>query len=119
VGSGGRIDTKNQAISLEHHTFSPHRHAAFTVPDPDDEAGFRDASGRVDRGIRAELVHFLECCRTGATPLNSGESARMNVAVCLAAQESIRRCETVTIAEILASNGLRDEEKGDGSRLAH
>lgn len=97
VGSGGRIDTKNQAISLEHHRFEPHQHLSTTVADPDDEAGFRDASGRIDRGIKAELAHFLNCCRTGSTPLNSGESARLNVAVCLAAQESIRTGTVVNL----------------------
>jgi myo-inositol 2-dehydrogenase / D-chiro-inositol 1-dehydrogenase len=103
VGSGGRIDTKNQAIHLEYHRFDPAEHMSEQVPDPDDEAGFKDASGRVDRGIKAELSHFLDCCRTGATPLNDGKSARLNVAVCLAAQESIRRGEVVTIAEMLGS----------------
>ncbi len=101
VGSGGRIDTRNQAIQLEYHRFNPVEHRTEQVPDPDDEAGFKDASGRVDRGIKAELAHFIECCQTGATPLNDGVSARMNVAICLAAQESIRRGEVVTIDEIL------------------
>ena len=101
VGSGGRIDTKNQAIHLEYHRFDPAEHVSEQVPDPDDEAGFKDASGRVDRGIKAELAHFLNCCRTGEKPLNDGESARLNVAVCLAAQESIRRGEVVTIAEMM------------------
>lgn len=101
VGTAGRIDTKNQAIELTYHRFDPAESTTELVPDPDDEAGFRDASGRVDRGIKAELAHFLECCRTGATPLNDGKSARLNVAVCLAAQESVRRGEVVTIDEIL------------------
>lgn len=101
VGSGGRIDTKNQAIQLDYHRFDPAEHTSETVPDPDDEAGFKDASGRVDRGIKAELVHFLHCCESGAMPLNSGESARWNVAVSLAAQESINRGEVVTIEEIM------------------
>lgn len=104
VGSGGRIDTKNQAIQLEYHRFDPPERTSELVPDPDDEAGFQDASGRVDRGIKAELIHFLECCRTGATPLNDGKSARLNTAVCLAAQESIRRGEVVAIEEILRVN---------------
>ena len=104
VGSGGRIDTKNQAIHLEYHRFDPAEHLSEKIGDPDDEAGFQDASGRVDRGIKAELAHFLECCQTGATPLNDGESARLNVAVCLAAQESVRRGEVVSIDEILAKS---------------
>ena len=101
VGSGGRIDTKNQAIQLDHHRFDPQEHTTEQVPDPDDEAGFKDASGRVDRGIKAELAHFLDCCRTGSTPLNAGAAARMNVAVCLAAQESIATGGVVTIDETL------------------
>lgn len=101
VGSGGRIDTKNQAIHLEYHRFDPEEHTTEQVPDPDDEAGFQDASGRVDRGIKAELAHFLDCCRTGSQPLNDGAAARQNVAVCLAAQEAIRRGKVVAIEEIL------------------
>lgn len=101
VGSGGRVDTKNQAIHLEYHRFDPAERTEEIVPDPDDEAGFQDASGRVDRGIKAELTHFVECCQTGSIPLNSGAAARMNVAICLAAQESIRRGEVVTIKEVL------------------
>ena len=104
VGSGGRIDTKNQAIHLEYHRFDPAEHLSEKIGDPDDEAGFQDASGRVDRGIKAELAHFLECCQTGATPLNDGESARLNVAVCLAAQESVKRGEVVSIDEILTES---------------
>ncbi len=101
VGSGGRIDTRNQAIFLEHHRFDPQEYTSRQVADPDDEAGFKDASGRVDRGIKAELAHFLECCQTGATPLNDGESARLNIAVCLAAQESIRSGQVIFINDVL------------------
>lgn len=101
VGSGGRIDTKNQAVRFEYHRFDPPEYISELVPDPDDEAGFTDASGRVDRGIKAELSHFLNCCRTDSQPLNDGKSARMNVAVCIAAQESITRGQTVTIEEVL------------------
>lgn len=102
VGSNGRIDTRNQAISLSCHRFEPRSQFEETVPDDDDEAGFRDAAGRVDRGIKAELAHFLNCCQTGADPLNNGSSARNNMAICIAAQESIRRGEIVTIDEITA-----------------
>ncbi|MCA9082462.1 MAG: Gfo/Idh/MocA family oxidoreductase [Planctomycetaceae bacterium] len=104
VGSQGRIDTWNQALRLSYHQFEPRQHAEELVPDADDEAGFRDASGRVDRGIKAELAHFVECCRTGQQPLNNGNAARLNVAVCLAAQESIRRGEVVTLDEILTAS---------------
>ncbi|MEQ9409537.1 MAG: Gfo/Idh/MocA family oxidoreductase [Fuerstiella sp.] len=104
VGSKGRIDTRNQAIQLAYHRFDPAEQFQERVPDPDDEAGFRDASGRVDRGIKAELAHFVNCCWTGDRPLNDGVSARLNMAVCLAAQESIERGQTITIAEILGEN---------------
>ena len=101
VGDAGRIDTRNQAIHLSYHRFDPAEHMEEKVPDPDDDAGFQDASGRVDRGIKAELEHFMHCCRTGEQPLNDGASARMNVAVCLAAQQSIRSGGVVIIDEIL------------------
>jgi len=100
VGTNGRIDTKNQAIHLEYHQFEPAEHFQETVPDPDDEAGFQDASGRVDRGIKAELAHFVDCCQTGTRPLNDGESARWNVAVCLAAQQAIATGEVVQISDL-------------------
>lgn len=100
LGSGGRIDTWNQARRLTHHRFDVPERLEMDVADFPDEAGFRDASGRIDRGIRPELLHFLECCRTGATPLTDGRSARESVILCLAAQESIRRGEAVTCAEI-------------------
>ncbi|MCA9066072.1 MAG: Gfo/Idh/MocA family oxidoreductase [Planctomycetaceae bacterium] len=101
VASNGRIDSRNQALHLEWHVFEPREHHQETVPDSDDEAGFRDAAGRVDRGIRAELIHFLECCQNGTTPLNDGRAALMTVAVCLAGQESLRRGEVVAIDEVL------------------
>ncbi|MCR9199416.1 MAG: Gfo/Idh/MocA family oxidoreductase [Planctomycetaceae bacterium] len=102
VGTNGRIDTKNQAIHLEYHQFAPAEHFQETVPDPDDEAGFQDASGRVDRGIKAELAHFVECCQTGERPLNDGESARWNVAVCLAAQQAVATGQVVKISDLLS-----------------
>lgn len=104
VGTSGRIDTWNQAQRLVHHRFELPERFELTVADWPDEAGFQDASGRIDRGILPELRHFVECCHTGSTPLTDGVSARMSVAVCLAAQESIRRAESVTIEEILETN---------------
>ena len=98
-GSGGRIDTLNQARKLVHHRFDLPERTEIDVADYPDEAGFVDAAGRLDRGIQPELKHFVECCRTGQSPLTDGPSARMSVAVCLAAQESIRREEVVTIEE--------------------
>jgi len=102
LGTAGRINTFNQAIRLEHHRFDPTETTAHAVPDPDDEAGFRDASGRVDRGIKAELEHFVECCRTGRQPLNDGHAALSNVAVCLAAQQSIATGQVVSIEDVIS-----------------
>ena len=102
AGSSGRIDTLNQAKKLTHHRFDLPERTEIDVPDFPDEAGFVDASGRLDRGIRPELLHFIECCRTGQQPLTDGESARLSVAVCLAAQQSIRRGEMVTIEEMVS-----------------
>jgi len=96
VGTKGRIDTRNQAIQLSYQRFEPSEHVQETVPDPD-EIGFKDASGRIDRGIKAELQHFADCCRTGERPLNDGYSARRSVAVCLAAQESIHTGNVVSL----------------------
>lgn len=73
------------------------------IADEGDAANFVDSSGRVDRGIKPELEHFVECIRHDRTPLNDGPAARLAVAVCLAAQESIRRRESVTMAEILGA----------------
>lgn len=98
-GDEGRIDTRNQALELTYHSFNEGTSETKVVEDDDTAANFTDGSGRVDRGIGPELEHFFECIRTGKKPLNDGESAREAVAVCLAAQESIRRKESVTMAE--------------------
>ena len=103
AGSGGRIDTLNQARKLIHHRFDLPERTEMDVADSPDEVGFVDAAGRLDRGIQPEWIHFVECCRTGQQPLTDGASARMSVAVCLAAQQSIRRGEMVTIEEMIAS----------------
>ncbi|HIG29388.1 MAG TPA: Gfo/Idh/MocA family oxidoreductase [Verrucomicrobiales bacterium] len=102
VGNGGRIDTWNQAQKLVHHRFDLHERTEIQVADPADETVFKDASGGIDRGIRPELEHFIECCRTGKRPLTDGPSARMSVAMCLAAQESIKRREGVMIEEMFS-----------------
>ncbi|MEM7014927.1 MAG: Gfo/Idh/MocA family oxidoreductase, partial [Verrucomicrobiota bacterium] len=102
AGSGGRIDTKNQALQLVHHRFDIPERTEMEVGDFAEDANFVDASGRVDRGIRPELEHFIDCVREGKTPLNDGESALQSVAVCLAGQESIKRGESVTIEEMLS-----------------
>jgi predicted dehydrogenase len=100
-GDLGRIDTRNQALELVHHRFDVPDRQVMQIADEGDAANFIDSSGRVDRGIGPELEHFVECIRHDRTPLNDGPSARLAVAVCLAAQESIRRRDSVTIAEIL------------------
>lgn len=98
-GDKGRIDTRNQALELVHHRFGPPDRTVMKIADDGDAANFTDSSGRIDRGIRPQLEHFLECIRHDRVPLNDGNSARLAVAVCLAAQESIRRRETVWMEE--------------------
>jgi len=100
-GPLGRIDTKNQALELLYHRFDIPDRTRTLVADEGDAANFVDSSGRVDRGIKPELAHFIDCIREGTRPLNDGESARLAVAVCLAAQESIKRRESVLLEEIL------------------
>lgn len=97
AGDKGRIDTKNQALSLVHHRFDLPDRTEMRVADAPEDANFTDGSGRVDRGIRGELEEFIHCCRTGDLPMNDGPSARLSVALCLAAQESIRTGEPVTL----------------------
>jgi predicted dehydrogenase len=104
VGSAGRIDAFNQAQKLIHHRFDPPESTEIDVTDSPEEVVFVDAAGGMDRGIRPELKHFVDCCQAGRKPLTDGPSARMSVAVCLAAQESIRRSEMITIEEILGAN---------------
>ena len=98
-GDLGRIDTKNQALELTHHRFDFPDKTTKILGDAGDEANFVDGSGRVDRGIGPQLKHFVGCVRENRPPLNDGPSARASVALCLAAQESIRRGETVHLAE--------------------
>jgi predicted dehydrogenase len=100
AGDKGRIDTRNQALELVHHRFGPPDRTVMRIADEGDSAHFTDSSGRIDRGIRPQLEHFVECVREGRVPLNDGASARLAVAVCLAAQESIRRRETVWLEEL-------------------
>lgn len=99
-GAKGRIDTCNQALSLSLQRFDGSPAETSVVREPDDAANFVDGSGRVDRGIGAQLEHFIHCVRVGRKPLNDGLAARRAVQVCLAAQESIRRKECVTFAEL-------------------
>ena len=88
-------------LQLVHHDFETATRHEIDVTDSIDEAGFTDASGRIDRGILPELQHFIDCCQQGTRPLTDGPSARLSVAVCLAAQESIKRGAMVTLEEIL------------------
>ena len=101
AGDQGRIDTKNQALSLVHHRFDLPDRTEMQIADSPEDANFTDASGRVDRGIRPELEDFLACIRENRDPMNDGEASRRAVAVCLAAQESIKRQESVLIEEVL------------------
>ena len=102
AGSEGRIDTENQALRLVPRRYEGDKVEDCRIPEADEEANFVDGSGRVDRGIRPELVHFLDCIREGRNPLNDGDSARLAVALCLAAQTAIERREVVTMDEFLA-----------------
>ena len=84
VGNLGRIDTENQKLRLTHHRFDMPDRTEMQIADSLEDANFVDSSGRIDRGIRPQLEHFLDCCRTGETPLTDGESAKWSVALCLA-----------------------------------
>lgn len=101
-GDRGRIDTLNQALELRLQRFDPPDRHRLHVADAGDAANFTDSSGRIDRGIGPELEHFVECVREGRRPLNDGPAARLAVAVCLAAQASIRRKESVSMEEFAA-----------------
>ncbi len=101
VGSKGRIDTRNQAQKLIHHRFDIPEQTEIDVADIAGEAEFIDAAGHINRGMYPELRDFVECCQTNRTPVVDGRAARMNVAVSLAAQQSIDRGKVVTIEEIL------------------
>ncbi|MEM9281637.1 MAG: Gfo/Idh/MocA family oxidoreductase [Verrucomicrobiota bacterium] len=98
-GDKGRIDTRNQSLELVYHSFDGSEPLQLRIDEEEDAANFVDGSGRVDRGIRPQLEHFVECIREGKGPLNDGVSARWAVAVCLAAQKSILRKESVYLEE--------------------
>ncbi|MEM1295605.1 MAG: Gfo/Idh/MocA family oxidoreductase [Verrucomicrobiota bacterium] len=102
IGDLGRIDTRNQDLFLSHQRFDLPDRTEMQIADSETDANFVDGSGRIDRGIRPELEHFVQCCRTGKAPLTDGPSAKMSVALCLAAQESIKRIEAVEVAELLS-----------------
>lgn len=98
-GDRGRIDTKNQALELIWQSFDSDEREQVVLDDEADGSPFVDSSGRMDRGIYPQLRHFVDCVRTDRQPINNIASARKAVAVCLAAQESIRRRETVWLEE--------------------
>lgn len=98
-GEAGRIDTRNQAMELSYQPFAEGAGEVLRCEDEGDGATFTDSTGRIDRGIKPQLEHFFDCIRRGRVPLNDGASARRAVAVSLAAQESIRRKETVWLEE--------------------
>lgn len=103
AGSLGRIDTRNQALSLTHQRFDLPDRMEMKIADSKEDANFTDAAGRVDRGIRPELIDFFDCIRRGRRPLNDAAGSRVAVATCVAAQESIRRRETVWLEEWLGA----------------
>ncbi|MDF1755863.1 MAG: Gfo/Idh/MocA family oxidoreductase [Verrucomicrobiales bacterium] len=98
-GNLGRIDTKNQALELVHHRFDSDHRSSRAIPDDGDAANFVDSSGRIDRGIGPQLIHFIDSVKSGTPPLNDGISAKQSVLLCLAAQESIKRREAVDLEE--------------------
>lgn len=51
----------------------------------------------VDDCFDREISHFLECVRTGQTPLVTGEDARQSIAACLAIKQSIRTGQPVRL----------------------
>jgi myo-inositol 2-dehydrogenase/D-chiro-inositol 1-dehydrogenase len=48
----------------------------------------------------AELAHFVDCVRTGATPASTGEDAREALAIALAAIRSVEDGRPVRLNEI-------------------
>lgn len=48
-------------------------------------------------GFPEEIVHFVECCTTGAPPRADGVAGRESVRICLAIKESIRSGQPVDI----------------------
>lgn len=101
AGTAGRLDSWNQQLTLRHTDFKTREQRTHVLPEPDEEAVFRDAAGRVDRGILQELRHFADCCRTGTRPLTDAHTARFTTAVCLAAEHSVRLGATVLIEDVL------------------
>lgn len=63
----------------------------------DDPASVEEEVVPVDDCFDREIGHFLECVRTGATPLVTGEDARRSVEACLAIKRSVRTGQAVRL----------------------
>lgn len=55
------------------------------------------AGENADRDFVAEIGHFMDCIRTGATPLVSGWEGARSVACCLALKRAVREGTTVAV----------------------
>jgi predicted dehydrogenase len=97
AGDRGRIDTYSQAWRLTLQRFDVDERLELAVGEDPVEAAFVDAAGQVNRGVYAELREFIHCCRMGERPLVDGQAGRASVAVSVAAQESIRSGQVVTL----------------------
>lgn len=54
--------------------------------------------------LKVESAHFLECVRTGATPITGPSHARSVVAVLEAGQQALRQKRVVSLSDILVSS---------------
>jgi myo-inositol 2-dehydrogenase/D-chiro-inositol 1-dehydrogenase len=89
-GSAGMVTAGEQAATAMRH------YSATGVAQPTvrgDTALFRDA-------YTAELAHFVDCARTGATPEVTGHDARAALAVAVAAITSVTEHRPVALAEV-------------------
>lgn len=62
---------------------------------------------RYGDAFRAEMVHFVKCIRTRATPLVTGNDGRVPIVVAYAATLSLKEGRAVPISEIEQRSGLR------------
>ena len=89
-GSVGMVTAGEQAVTPMRH-YSATGVAQQTVRG--DTVLFRDA-------YTAELVHFVDCARTGATPEVTGHDARAALVVAVAAITSVTEHRPVALAEV-------------------
>jgi myo-inositol 2-dehydrogenase / D-chiro-inositol 1-dehydrogenase len=89
-GSSGMVTAGEQAATAMRH-YSTAGVAQHTVRG--DTALFRDA-------YTAELAHFVDCARTGATPEVTGHDARAALAVAVAAITSVSEHRPVALTEV-------------------